>query len=318
MTKALLITAFGLSGCIYSDENEPPRLLLTLHLPVSAMIPYEPSGRSVMFDIYATRCVIEGYNSTDGAKAFRHIARLTADAEGNCSQIELNAAEGVYDLLIWCDHTDINQPYRDLHYNTDNLHTVTVMPDDYTGNITSKFASCTSVNNVMLNCARTTTEEAYLNSPLARYRIISTDVEAYARMTELHPDKYPSIEELTVEVHYEFFIISSFNVATYRPNDSATGISYTFHPCPAEGSVITSTVMLGGDMIFASDSDSSVTLTIEIKDKSGQIISRASGLKIAYRQGYETTVTGNFLTLGVAAGGINIDTSWREDIIIHF
>lgn len=271
-----------------------------------------------MADNYAMRCVVEGYNSADGSKAFRHVERIEADDEGHCRQIEIKADEGVYDLLIWCDHTNVNEPDRDLHYNTDNLHTVTVMSDDYIGAIPSKEASCTAVSSLSLDCGMTSTVEAFLNSPLASYRIISTDVEKYVRMTELHPDKYPPIEDLTIDVRYEFFIISSFNVDTGRPNDSANGIGYSFKPCPAEGALISNTVMLGGDMIFASDSDSSVTLTIEIKSTTGQTISRATGLKIDYRRGYETTVTGNFLTLGVASGGIQIDTSWREDIIIRF
>lgn len=232
--------------------------------------------------------------------------------------VTIDADEGLYDLMIWCDYTSPENPNGDFSYVTDNLHRVTVVPDTYTGDMSSKDAACAFVSQVSQRCDINTDVDVALQRPLAGYRVISDDVAAYRRMSLAQPDRYPPLEELTVDVAYEFFVPSSFNIRANRPNDSATGISYRFTPRPASGFPSEEAVMIAGDMVFAFDTDSSVSLTIEVRDRKGNIISRASGVRITDRRGYETTVTGSFLTLGVAAGGIAIDPAWREDIVIRF
>ena len=50
----------------------------------------------------------------------------------------------------------------------------------------------------------------------------------------------------------------------------------------------------------------------------GDIVTTVQHVKISYKRGHLTTVTGHFLTAGKTPGGVQIDTEWGEDVVIEF
>ena len=129
----------------------------------------------------------------------------------------------------------------------------------------------------------------------------------------------PAIEHLQVRVTYEGFFPTGFSVATGKPNDALnTGIHYTSVPTVAEGYDAAVNRQVGADFVLANGEESFVNVTIEMVDtRTGETVATVQHVKIPYKRGHLTTVTGHFLTAGKTPGGVQIDTEW-DDIVIKF
>lgn len=178
-------------------------------------------------------------------------------------------------------------------------------------NTDAKDAAYHNENNLTLP-EEGTTITIPLQRPLAKYRIIADDVETYRKLAEAEPEKYPPLEELTVTVEYEDYFPAKFNVADEMVTGVTTYVAYSIGVTYAEMEEQT----LCSDWITAIG-ESSVTATLTVTDGKGNEICRVSGVRIAYKPGCMTTIRGKFLTAGINAGGITMDTDW-EDIIIRF
>ena len=76
---------------------------------------------------------------------------------------------------------------------------------------------------------------------------------------------------------------------------------------------------VGADFVLTNGEESFVNVTIQMIDtNTGDIVATVQHVKIPYKRGHLTTVTGHFLTAGKTPGGVQIDTEWGEDIVIEF
>ena len=108
-------------------------------------------------------------------------------------------------------------------------------------------------------------------------------------------------------------------MATGLPTDALQGISYEAGIVTAEGYPEDEARQVGADFVLTGDDDSFVTVTVQMTDRTtGETVSTVAGVKIPYRRGELTTVTGTFLTAGRTSGGVGIDTDWDDDIVIPF
>ena len=147
---------------------------------------------------------------------------------------------------------------------------------------------------------------------------MATDVEGYLSLMAKGED-LPPIDRLQVSVSYEGFFPTGFNVVSGKPNDAFTGIGYVAGIEEAEGYNPGEARQIGADFILTNGEESSVSVTVRIIDKNtGEAVSTLTGIQIPYRRGQLTTVTGTFLTAGRTSGGVEIDTDWKEDIVIEF
>lgn len=309
----LIAIFFVATGCIFDDEDDPPLLTLSLRPPPSSIPPIDGKSPASVLASYPRRCIIDVFKEGSTERVIRK-----EYTSGDILETDIELDAGCYDIMVWCDCLLDGHAARNPCYDPYNLHTITLLTENYIANTDGKDASCVRANSVEIGCGHTVLELP-LERPLAKYRMIADDVAAYSRLRSSHPDDYPPIDELIFNVFYEFFLPVSFNVATGRPNDSATGISYSGKIRRPDGFPVDDDAMIiGEDMIFATDERSVVTLTLEVTDTTGRLYGRATGISIEYRRGYVTTVRGNFLTLGASAGGITIDTDWRDDILIYF
>ena len=67
--------------------------------------------------------------------------------------------------------------------------------------------------------------------------------------------------------------------------------------------------------MFVNGAESFVSLSMEIRDSDGNVISRTTGLEVPYRRGHLTTVRARFLT-NEMQGGVDIDDEFEGDIDI--
>ena len=285
------------------------------------------------------RCVAEVYQAGTSNRIHRRVQDCSLQSDGTFLA-ELSLMPGDYDLRLWAD-------WNGGYYNTDDLGKVLVLTDNYVANgetdkkdayygslsLTVNSPSLTLPNGKGNQTGQSlpTGEvggaqsspvgefEGALVRPFAKYRLIATDVEAYYNLIE-KGEALPPIEDLQVRVTYEGFFPTGFNVATGKPNDALnTGIHYTSVPTVAEGYDAAVNRQVGADFVLTNGEESFVNVTIQMVDtNTGEAVATVQHVKIPYKRGHLTTVTGHFLTAGKTPGGVQIDTEWGEDIVIEF
>lgn len=302
----LALTTLCLVGCVHSDDNPGLSVGLTLHLPLSDMedsdsetLPFAEGGKR--------RCVVGCYDASTGRLAARKV--VAAGEADSCVTLSVGLDAGVYDIIAWSDY---GKGLRDRFYDTSDLRTVDIISRSWSDDF-SKDAATGVVRAVEIDEDGKRSFDVTLSRPIARYKLISTDLESYLRRSDSNPKIYPPIESLSVEVGYELYAPTSFSPVDDRPVDSASKLSYVFKPQTIANSG-GSEALIASDIIFADHTESVASLTLTVRDADGNTISRRTGIQVSYRRNCETVIRGNFLSSGI--GSIIIDTSWDEDIII--
>ena len=272
---------------------------LRLTLPDKTMPDY-PASRSADGESQPLRCVAEVYQAGTSNRVHRRVQNCALQSDGTFLA-ELSLMPGDYDLRLWAD-------WGGGYYNADDLSAVTVLTDSYVANGETDKKDAYYTASV-LNA---------LTRPFARYRLIANDVEGYLNLIK-NGENLPAIEDLQVRVTYEGFFPTGFNVATGKPNDALnTSIHYTSVPTVADGYDEATARQVGADFVLTNGEKSAVTVTIQMIDtNTDETVCTVSGIKIPYKRGYLTTVSGHFLTAGKTAGGVQVDTEWN-DVIIKF
>lgn len=299
-------------------DSYPVRIVMT---PPDNTLPDYPAtqrgARSQKEEGYALRSVVELCRGRDDIPVVRINVNPEIMPDGRLL-VEFDAPLGAYGLMVWTDRTHTDRPTDDCLYDTSTLNSVSIFADPYQAGVSLRDASYYYGE---LNHDRELTElEITLERPLAKYRLMANDVSRYNELRDKYPDKYPPLSDLTVEVAYEYFFPSVFNVISRRPVDSATGVSYNSVLEEAAGFPADKAVMIAHDCVLTNGSDSFVSLTVKVCAADGKEVASSSGIRVDYRRGYLTTVKGNFLTAGktTGSGGVSIDTEWENEIIIEF
>lgn len=296
-----------------------PMLRIRLTLPEPRLPDYTPvKAKSRAAEAgYTLRCVAELYKAGTEGRLLRKALNPALQADGTYL-VELEAGSGDYDLRIWTDYTRTDAPLVDTYYHTESLKAVGIVTDPYTANTDAKDAAYIAEDDITLPDGGKEIS-LQLQRPLAKYRLIATDVEAYRKLSASFPDKYPPLEELTVSVQYGGFFPDGFNTATGKPNSATdgAGIGYSL---PLHSATVTADreMQVGSDWIFVNGTESAVSATVRVTGKDGKPICEVSGVEIAYKRWHLTTVRGEFLTAGKSGGGIHIDTSWEGEYNVEF
>ena len=309
--KRLLLTLQSGTGGIRLSTL---RLLLTL--PGKELPAYTPTRAAAEGGRNALRLTAEVYRQGTESCVHRRTLLCTPQADGTYLAV-LSLLQGDYDLHLWADWAS-DGTTADKYYNADDLSAVTVLTDNYVANGQTDEKDAYYATPTVTLAGGTRDESVTLVRPLARYRLIATDVEAYDNLRAKGED-LPPVGDLTVSISYEGFFPTGFNVVSGKPNDALTGISYSAGIIAADGYSPDEARQVGADFVLAGGDDSRVTVTVSILDRNtGEAVSTLTGIQIPYRRGHLTTVTGTFLTAGRTPGGVQVDTDWGDEIIVPF
>lgn len=320
----LLAVSF-LSACSHHSHSGPDRdgtMELILRMPSASLPDYKSASRTdggvrEKGNGLPMRAVVEVYESGGGQRVTRNTFNPAKNPDGNSYTVRLVLPKGIYDVYMWTDYADPLRPAADNFYNTSDLRSVAVMASPYRSPYGGKDAAC-AVLSALEHGDSGTSKNIYLQRPFAKYRVIATDLQRYNDLRQSHPESFPDVAELTFEINYEYFFPTSYNLLSARPNDSASGVSFTSRAEAAGDYPKEEALVIASDVVFADNSDAFLTLTLVVRDGNGNEIKRSPGIRVDYRRGFLTTVSGNFLTAGHGSGGVEINTDWDEDIIIRF
>lgn len=263
-------------------------------------------------DGYRRRFIIEAWR--EGKPTTRQVTVMETaeeDGDGKISlpiHLKLHALE--YTLAVWTDYVKAGTT-DDLYYDTDNLQQV-ACTDPYTGS--TPYRDCL-YGTAPLDLRQYRDEwnakvqiKVDMVRPLAKYELIATDVKDFLRKTK---KQRADDETFTITFSYGFYLPTVFNVLTGKPADSRTGIAYTTPlTVPTDGQ---KECTIGTDFVFVNGTESFVSLSMEIRDGGGNVISRTTGLEVPYRRGHLTTVRARFLT-NEMQGGVDIDDDFDGNI----
>ena len=287
------------------DVDPLPVMRLTATLPGAVMPPYGGAARSAGRAV-ARRFVVEALFKGTGERVVR-LDTVAYAAPGSTVAFAVPLDEGSYDLRLW---SDCSGPAAGLppYYDASDLRQVAMSTAPYAAGADGRDAAYATAGSVSVTAGGASVA-LDMERPLARYRLIATDVGKYEDM-----DGVPPLSDLTVKVEYEGFFPSSFNVATGRPNDAVEGLSYTCRPSAGGGADGGPT--LASDWILAADADNEISLTVSLLDAEGRTVSRTRRVRVPYRGGHTTTIRGSFLTAGSGSGGVGLDHGWGDDTFI--
>lgn len=270
------------------------------------------SGTTKADDGYRRRFIIEAWR--EGKPTARQVTVMETaeeDGDGKISlpiHLKLHALE--YTLAVWTDYVKAGTT-DDLYYDTDNLQQV-ACTDPYTGS--TPYRDCL-YGTAPLDLRQYRDEwnakvqiKVDMVRPLAKYELIATDVKDFLRKTK---KQRADDETFTITFSYGFYLPTVFNVLTGKPADSRTGIAYTTPlTVPTDGQ---KECTIGTDFVFVNGTELFVSLSMEIRDGGGNVISRTTGLEVPYRRGHLTTVRARFLT-NEMQGGVDIDDDFDGNI----
>lgn len=237
-------------------------------------------------------------------------AMLTpVDAAHGIYSMGLSLFNGEYDVNLWCDYAyDEN---TDLHYTTTGPDVITILPkESYVGNTDARDGFSKRIS-LTLSDSTNAPLSVNMHRPFAKYRLVATDVAAYE--AKRIRKGLPELKDLQVEIDYEGFFPSAYNMAESILADAGVGYGYR----STVSDMTDSTATVAKDYVLVNGSQSSVSVTILIKDADGNIISGIRGVKVAYRSGQLTTVSGDFLTASLTSG-VSIDTEWSGEFEVYF
>lgn len=280
----------------------PPVLRLRVSLPDANLTPFGEAARTN--GGAWTRRVIADVFPAGSDQRLTRTAVMTEAAFTGTILVELPLDRGSYDIRLWSDFADAGNG-QSPYYDTEDLEQVKIRRDGYEACSDYKDAAYATLSGLAMGDTDTETDVT-LERPLAKYRLVATDMTAYEKL-----EGVPPLEDLLVRVDYEGFFPSSFNVVTGKPNDSVEGLSYTCQPSwqtDDEGNV-----NLAADWVMVNGTESSVNATISLVTADGRVVSQTKRVAIHYKRGQLTTVSGKFLTAGHGGGGANIDTGWDDN-----
>lgn len=240
--------------------------------------------------------------------ATKRVMLTPATGEGVYS-MGLSLFKGEYDINLWVDYS--TDAIADNHYITTDTDILRILAKvDYTANSDTRDAFSKRFS-LTVNEGDNAAKSVEMHRPLAKYRLVATDVKKYE---ELRVQRgYPALEDLQIEIAYEGFLPNSYSISQSKPADADTGYKYASALSEKEDTKVT----VGKDYIFVNGTQSFVTVTILFKNSEGKTVGGVKGVKIDYRAGQLTTVSGDFLTAGLGSG-ITIDTEWSGDYDVEF
>ena len=264
-------------------------------------------------DAWQWRVIVDAYRRGERERVSRQVTTVADIPAGEGKIIlplDLRLRALDYTLVAWCDRVPAGTT-DDALYNTADARAVTCA-EPYPGGSPDR------------QCARGTTRldlTAYrdewnahapldltMESPLARWRLVATDVRRFMEKTAA--DRAAG-RTYSARFSYAFYLPAGVDAMTGMPCHSLTGVTFTLPlDLPADGS---REMEIGSDHVFAGNDASTVSLTIEVVDDTGKVVSSLRGLEVPYQRGFLTTARGAFLT-PETEGGVHIDPDYEGDI----
>lgn len=275
---------------------------------------------------YIVRAYPEG--STRASENYEEFVFTGDIADGYDRTLSISLTPGNYDIKVWSDLTESadDRPFYDAEEFSDiSLTDTNSGSNDYRDAFRGT-AGVTISGNIEEREAEEV--EIIMERPLAKFEIITTDLEEFIE-NELTRVATRSAEEgtkATRVIDINNYIVRVYNANFFYLAPMAYNI-FTDKPVSYETEILfdSSLEMLGEkeaamgfDYVFINGNETSITLRMEILEKSGgeeTSLSWTDAIQVPLKRNRHTLLRGRFLTMK-ATGGIGINKDYTGDINI--
>ena len=346
-----VVSVLAFAGCDvhFFPKDEGDLVPFMLHLDFSTEMPLykvvvytrgdEDATRNPQPD-HDVRYIVNAYR-TDNVAGESRIPDTTfvftkPDVETLDYSALIEIPEGEYTFRVWCDYVDEGSK-ADKYYNTSDFSEI-ILADrkNHSGSNDYRDAFRGTVSATVINPLLYTgaAQEAIDNQarvemkrPMGKYKFVSTDVEGFIvnlakKMQERgqispdvdtklgyeHVQEAFNIHEYYVKFRYSAFMPCSYNIFTDKPADSWTNMTYLSNMYIENGDQMA----MGFDYIFVNGVETTLSISLEVYDKEGELVSSTNPIQVPVVRSKLTLVTGEFLT-SMANGGVAIDPSYDGD-----
>jgi hypothetical protein len=291
-------------------------------------------------DFHDVRYTINAYR-TDNARNENRVADATfvftkSDYADLNYTADLLLEEGTYDFKVWTDYVNINST-EDKYYDTHDFSEIILANrEEHSGSndfrdVFRGYASATVTNPAYYTGSAVNAIDnqavAEMKRPVGKFKFISTDVEIFLSRVAMKMQEQgllpnisatagtrPYYEMLLQSINlsdyyvvfrYNAFMPCSFNMFTDKPADSWTGMSFV-SPMYIEGDY---EMNLGYDYIFVNGSETTMSISLEVYNKNGELMSSSNPVNVPIVRNKLTVVRGEFLT-SKASGGVSINPGY--------
>lgn len=241
---------------------------------------------------YDVRYILEVYDH-NGALAKERLTNY--EDEGMATAFNLRLIPGrAYRFVVWADFV-LEDSKVDLHYNTENLREIEVIPTNFALSDESRDAY-TGVE-VVANFSNSAPISIELKRPLGKLRVVTTDVKD---MYNLLPEDVTVVYTspiYTVFNAYESDVVSTETIA-HGINVKISESKYNNEWVEVNGEIkVKEGLTLFTDYFFAANEQEPINFTLEVTDTSRLPIPQVVfSTPIPIQRNYLTTVTGPILT----------------------
>ena len=284
-------------------------LLLTLHLDFDTDMPlYEQiaatRSEGAAFDM---RYIVTIYDASKGGELVDRVV-FTKSAEEWNNTVQLELMQGLYDIVVWADFVDAGT-IADKYYCTSNFENIANL-GELSG---SNDYRDTFVGDATLDL--TAQSEAYAHTiemgrPMAKYRFIATDVEAFIEQIGSMNDANVDLNDYYVVFYYPGYVNTSFDALSDMPAESQRNQSFRSNI----ERISDTEAELGFDYVFVGG-DTKVWVSLEIYDKNGTNIGGVDKLLVPLSRSKLTEIREAFLT-SKEAGGVGLNPDFDDEITI--
>lgn len=301
-----------------TDVNVTATVNLNLTLPVSESS--EVDMLPTIADNLTHRFVVEA-TLPDGTSIDRQTFFEPVE-EGKTTyrlpvRMNLNARQ--YKLMVWSDYVLAEKPDSNLVYNPATFMPVMPAYASYPQGNDRKdcFRACADLDlrqYADVWDAEVETEVA-LERPIGRYEIVTTDLGAFRN--RLLDGSIPG-NTFRVRVRYSSYLATGYNVLENVPKNYLSYMSFIQNINSSTlANPDNAQMRIAFDWLLCNPGDdvTEIPVEIEILNESDTQVAR-SFVNIPVKQGYNTVVTGRFLT-STDQGGVNIDGEYDGTIDIN-
>jgi|GEM_PF-5603646 len=295
---SVLCGVLALAGCGKPSDDQPaetPEVTLQLTLSFDTVLPghktldYPTKAGGAMM-----RHIVRVY---DGDRLEREQVLTSANVSAPGADLDFTLRAGRYRVLVWSDFVQ-GQSGQDWMWSAGNFARIG-QTGSYQGATPYKDAFCGSLDVNLSSSSSYANGLVKMSRPLAKYSLTAADASLFAD------------REITATVTYGAPVPTVYNLLEKACTDTQDAVSYTCKPeIQADG-----TVLLAYDYLLVTGGETTVPLTLELKEGSATLASLP--LSVPLHAGRETLFKGSVFT-GSTSSGIVVDPDFDGDYQIDF
>ena len=332
-----------------SEEIVPLRLNLEFdtEMPLYKTITYTRSGdnpENQAKKSHDIRYIIKAYRTDNVVGENRRCDTTIILTKSDISTLDhsttIELREGKYTIRVWADYVDAGSK-DDKYYDTSDFTEIALIDqyahsgsndyrDAFKGEVSVDVQPRGGKDDSTIAIENEATIK--MSRPMGKFVFIATDGEEFINLiaqtqqqgtlSNIDDDKMSyeqllqsiDISQFHIVFRYNNFMPCSFNMFTNKSADSWTRVTFTSQ-MQSEGE---EELILGYDYIFVGENGTSLSISIEVYSKDGELLSSSNPINVPIARGELTVVKGEFLSPHTSTGGAAINPGYEgEDYNIH-